>query len=148
MIPFLIALAAPAPTQTPADIFAGLAGSCFRQPMPQNATDTHCFTVATGGKLAIDVHAVRDAAGKIVYQGVTVYTPSSDGKVALAYSNSLGDVMPGNVTRSGDKLSFMVIIKDVPVLLSWTVRADGYDVDQGSASQRFVRVGPAGEAGF
>ncbi len=146
MIPFLIALAAAAATpQTPADLMAGLVGSCFEAPMPQGASDTHCFTAATGGKLVLDVHAVCDPAGKAVYQGVTVYTPAPDGKVALAYSNSLGDVMPGTATRSGDRLSFSLTVQGQPVSLTWAVRSDGYDVTGGPLNAHFTRVGAAGD---
>ena len=149
MIPFLIALAATAASpQTPADVFSGLAGSCFKSPMPQGASDTHCFTAATGGRLVMDVHAVRDSAGKVVYQGVTVYTPSSDGKVALAYSNSEGDVMPGTVTRTGDTLSYVVTIQGQAVPLSWTIKGDGYDVIGGPSGQHFSRVGTASTPGL
>jgi len=146
MIPFLIALLAAdtATPQTPGQVMAGLVGSCFRTPMPNGATDTHCFTGADGGKLAMDVHAVRDPAGKVVYQGVTVYTPATDGKVALAYSNSLGDVMPGTVTRMGDTLSYIVTIEGQPVKLQWTVKGDGYDVAGGPSGAHFTRVGAAG----
>lgn len=148
MIPFLIAMAAAATPQMPAEVFAGLTGACFKSSMPQDASDTHCFTVATGGRLVMDVHAVRDASGKVVYQGVTVYTPSSDGKVALAYSNSEGDIMPGTVTRSGDILSYVVTIQGQAVPLSWTVKGDGYDVTGGPSGKHFARVGAAGAAGF
>jgi hypothetical protein len=149
MIPFLIALAAAAASpQTPADVFSGLAGSCFKSPMPQGASDTHCFTAATGGRLVMDVHAVKDASGKVVYQGVTVYTPSADGKVALAYSNSEGDVMPGTVTRAGDTLSYVVTIQGQAVPLSWTIKGDGYDVAGGPSGKHFTRIGVAGEGGL
>jgi hypothetical protein len=148
MIPFLIALAATASPQAPADVFSGLAGSCFQAQMPQGMTDTHCFTAATGGKLAMDVHAVKDASGHVVYQGVTVYTPSADGKVALAYSNSEGAVMPGTVTRTGDTLSYVVTIEGQPVPLTWTLKGDGYDVTGGPSGKHFTRIGAAGTPGF
>jgi hypothetical protein len=147
MIPFLIALAAAdaAPAQTPADVMAGLTGSCFRSAMPQGASDTHCFTLATGGRLVMDVHAVRDSSGKVVYQGVTVYTPAPDGKVALSYSNSLGEVMPGTVTRAGDKLDFTLTIEGQAAALSWTLSPGGYDVIGGLAPAHFTRTGAAAE---
>ena len=148
MIPFLIAMAAAASPQAPADVFTGLVGSCFSAPMPQGASDTHCFSAATGGKLVMDVHAVKDASGKIVYQGVTVYTPAADGKVALAYSNSMGDVMPGEVSRTGDKLDFGLTIEGQAMSLSWTLKDGGYDVAGGPVPAHFTRIGAAGTPGL
>ena len=149
MIPFLMLLAAAdvAP-QTPTQVFSGLAGSCFRTAMPGNMTDTHCFTAATGGKLVMDVHAVRDSSGKTVYQGVTTYTPSSDGKVALSYSNSDGDVMPGTATRSGDTLNFVVTIEGQAMPLTWKLAGDGYDVTGGPSGKHFTRIGAATSPAF
>ncbi len=146
LLSMLILAETAVPSQAPADIFVGLTGSCYSTQMPGGATDTHCFTVAVGGKLVADVHKVV-SGGKVVYEGVTTYSPGA-GSAVLTYSSSLGQIMPGTVSRAGDTLDFSIRISGNAQTLQWKLTADGYDVTMGGAVSHFAKVGPAPEGGL
>ena len=97
---------AQAPAQ-PGEIFAGLAGYCWKAELPDGASDTHCFSVTIGGKLVMDVRKVRSRSDAVAYEGVTTYRLEKEsGAVRYAYFNSLGDLLEGYATRDGQRLLF------------------------------------------
>lgn len=137
---------AQAPAAGPAaKVFAGLAGSCWRgEPSPEATIDTHCFTLAFNGELAMDVHKVTKA-GKVIYEGVTVYRPDTpSGLLAYGYYNSFGDLMTGYAQRAGDELRFPKAPGAEPEMV-WKVGKSSYEMTpRGSAKAvRFTRIGPA-----
>lgn len=144
LIAAALLVAAPAFADPPG-LFVGLAGSCWRAMLDnKGTTDTHCFSEAVGAKLTMDVHKVRNAAGAVVYEGVTVYRPTKQGW-AYEYSNALGERMDGRAQRSGDRLEFWT--KDLAAAepdTVWLVGKDGYEV----AGRRFRKVGKAGDGGL
>ena len=134
------------PSQTPADIFAGVTGSCFASEMPGGAVDTHCFTEAVGGKLVMDVHKVVNGE-KVVYEGVTTYSPGA-GAATFTYCNSLGQIMPGTAARNGDALDFAIRMNGAEQKLHWKLTDAGYDVVMGGSVAHFVKTGPAPAGGL
>ena len=146
LLSMLVMAEAAVPPQAPADVFAGLTGSCFATDMAGGAVDTHCFTVSVGGKLVMDVHKVV-SGGKVVYEGVTTYSPGAD-TTALTYSNSLGQIMPGTATRAGNTLDFSIRIDSVEQKLQWKLTDAGYDVVMGTAAVHFIKIGPAPAGGL
>lgn len=145
----LSACATIAPGPIPSTMFDGLAGSCFRGDAGAPNTDTHCFTVATGGKLVMDVHKVRDGASLIVYEGVTAYRTDGEG-MSYSYTNSLGDLMTGYAKREGQVLRFFDQPDGKPITV-WRLTADGYDVTpvvSDAKTRQFTKVGPAGRDGL
>ncbi len=150
MILFLIAIAGmdAAGPQYPGEILAGLSGSCFNGPLPNGGSDIHCFTAAPNGRLALEVQTDSNPSGKITYQGVTVYIPTRDGKVNATYSPSLGDIIPGTVTRTGDELDFILTVRGQPVPVIWKLSGDGFDRITPNGTVHFTRTGPAGAGGL
>ena len=163
----LIAALSAEPAQTPRDLFGDLAGACYQADMPDKATDTHCFTLSESGMLALDVHKVRDAAGAIVYEGVTAYHPemgsgaaiwkqvaagkvdnAGSGTVTFGYYNSLGDLMEGAAVRNGDEIDFNMQMPDGPISVAWKLTPDGYDVVATSGTAHFHKIGPAPDGGL
>lgn len=149
-----LAACATAEAQTPAqpsEIFAGLAGSCWKAELADGATDTHCFSVAVGGNLLMDVHKVRNRSGAVVYEGVTTYRPdATSGLVRWDYYNSPGQWMMGFAKRDGDRIRF----PDSPELagdLVWYLGVDAYEVGSAAptaAKRKFLKVGPTEAGGF
>ena len=152
LIPMMLAALAGEPAaQTPGTLFADLSGSCWQGDMGGGVTDTHCFSLSDGGQLGLDVHKVRNADKAVVYEGVTAYHPgAASGKVAFGYYNSLGDLMPGVASRSGDELDITLQIAGKPVDVVWRMTADGYDVTNPMmpATVHFRKVGPVGDGGL
>ncbi len=155
------------PAQTPRDLFASLAGSCYQADMPDKATDTHCFTLSESGMLALDVHKVRTADGAVVYEGVTAYHPemgsgdaigkqaaagkvdnAGSGAVTFGYYNSLGGLMEGAAVRNGDEIDFNIRMPDGPASATWKLTADGYDVVVAGGTSHFRKIGPVPEGGL
>lgn len=61
-----VVMSGPAWAQTapqPSEVLLGLGGYCWQADLGEGATDTHCFSVAIGGKLVMDVHKVRSRSG-------------------------------------------------------------------------------------
>ncbi len=143
-----VLLTATLATAQPADVFAGLTGSCYRADIADGTTDTHCFTL--GGKAVMDIHKVRKG-DNVVYEGVTIYRDAGDpGVLAYAYYNSLGDLLPGYAYRAGDDIRFpeTADVNATPQLV-WHITTDGYDVMiAGKQARQFVKTGPAGDTGF
>lgn len=141
---------AQAPT-SPAETFAGLTGSCWRAALPDGASDTHCFTVAVGGKLVMDVHKVRNASGVVVYEGVTTYRVEREsGAIRYEYLNSNGDLLPGYGKRLGDQIAFSAT-PDGPSTLVWFIGAEAYEVHTTGVAafeREFVKAGPARNDGL
>lgn len=165
----MIAALSAEPAQTPSVLLEGLAGSCFQGDIPQDVTDTHCFTVSEGGMLGLDVHKVRSKDGTVVYEGVTAYRPEAgsgnaiyqqlanghidnagSGTVTFGYYNSLGDLMTGAAVLDGDDLHITVQMPDGPADVTWHITGDGYDVaNSGQPGQtHFTKIGPVPEGGL
>lgn len=137
----LAATAAPV-TQAPGDVFAGLTGSCYAAAMPNGAVDTHCFSASEGGKLVLDVHKVV-MGGKVVYSGVTAYSPAG-----FTYASSLGQVMPGTITRSGDTIDFVITVGGAAQKGQWKLTADGYDTEIAGTPMHYAKSGAAPAGGL
>lgn len=139
--------------QDPGAVFAGLTGSCFQAPLTEGNTDTHCFTAAFNGKLVMDVHRVRNAAQAVVYEGVTVYRPDKATRsLKYDYSNSFGDLLPGQAWRTGQDLLFSSQSgHSAKAETTWRLAGDGYDVlpaDPKAAKLHFKKTGPVTDGGL
>jgi hypothetical protein len=148
----LVGLAPAAGAQTaatdPATVFAGLTGSCWRSQMDAALTDTHCFAVMAGAKVVIDTHKVRNAAGEVVYEGVTIYRRNPvRGQLVYDYFNAQGAQLQGVAVRTGDEILFSSVLNAPLPDIVWRLSADAYEVTPRTPELghpgRFVRV-PAG----
>ena len=120
---------AQAPAQQPAAVFAGLTGSCWRSQMDATTTDTHCFEAAVGGKMVADTHKVRNAAGEVVYEGVSVYLlDKASGKLAYEYFYSAPGRLKGYGWREGEEIRFTSKPDAAKPDIVWKLGADAYDV--------------------
>lgn len=135
----------------PSHVFAGLTGFCWTADLEEGVTDTHCFSVAVGGFLVMDVHKVRSRAYGVVYEGVTVYrTDRDNGRVRWDYYNSGGQLMQGFAVRAGDTIRFPAT-DNQPAEMAWKLTPDAYETSstaEGAEHSRFVKMGPAPEGGF
>jgi len=113
----------------PGDVFAGLTGSCWRSQMDTTQTDTHCFAAAVGGKMVTDTHKVRNAKGKVVYEGVSVYLlDKTSGALAYEYFYSMPGKLTGYGWRVGDEIRFGSKPGQAKPDLVWKLGKDAYDV--------------------
>jgi len=109
-----------------------LVGHCWQGAFPDGkSTDEHCFTWLYGRQFIRDVHHVRDAAGKVVYEGETTYAwDARRSLIAWRYISVQGLVMDGTVAREGKDLVFPASYEaaDGPreIRAVWTPSADGY----------------------
>jgi hypothetical protein len=140
--------AAPAFAQQPAEMLAGLTGSCWKSAMNATTSDTHCFKAMVGGAAVTDYHTVRDQTGKTVYEGVSVYRfDKAAGVVRYDYYNSPGGLLVGYGKRTGDEIRFTAKpdAKDVDIV--WKLKGDRYEVAPASEEKGhpgvFVKIGPA-----
>jgi hypothetical protein len=117
------------PAQQPAAVFAGLTGSCWRSQMDATTTDTHCFEAAVGGKMVTDAHKVRNAAGEMIYEGVSVYLlDKASGKLAYEYFYSAPGRLAGYGWREGTEIRFSAKSDAAKPDIIWKLGADAYDV--------------------
>ena len=135
---------AQAPAQ-PADVFAGLTGSCWRSQMDATSNDTHCFDAMVGGKAVTDTHKVRNAKGEVVYEGVSVYLlDKASGSVVYEYFYSPGAVMKGYGRRVGNEIRFGAKPGQEKPDLVWKLSGDFYEVVPASPELghpgKFVKV--------
>lgn len=139
------------PPAQPSEVLLGLGGYCWEADLGDGVTDTHCFGVARGGHLVMDVHKVRSRAGGVVYEGATLYRiEPATGMVRYDYYNSNGDLMTGYAQREGDRIRFSSAPGQAGDLV-WYLDADAYEVGTASATAaktKFVKIGPAPEGGF
>jgi hypothetical protein len=149
-----MALAGAAHAQTPlqpSEELLGLAGYCWQAELEAAVTDTHCFTVSTGGKLVMDVHKVRSLSRRVVYEGVTLYRLDAEsGAIRYDYYNSSGDLLPGYGKRVGDRLVFSETPGGAATTV-WYLGLDAYEVgtaDVTAAKRKFVKTGPASADGL
>lgn len=152
LIGFAMVCAAPAFAQAqPSEIFAGLTRSCWEGVVAEGVTDTHCFSVAVGGKLVMDIHKVRTQDGAVIYEGVTTYRlDTTSGLVRYEYFNSNGDLRTGYARRDGQRIRFPQAPEQAGDLV-WYLGEDAYEVGTAAvtaAKTRFRKVGPAPEGGF
>jgi len=150
MLTFLIlAAAATQVPATPGDILAGLTGSCWQADMGSSNTDTHCFSMSSGGGLVLDIHKVRDGRQTVVYEGITAYR-ADGGKVTFGYYNSLGNLLPGTMSRSGDDLTGSVVTPNGSTQdIHWHLNGDSYDATGAfPAPIHYRKIGPAGDGGL
>lgn len=150
----VLLIAAPAFAQTPlqpSDVLRGLGGYCWEADLGEGASDTHCFSIARGGQLVMDVHKVRSRSGGVVYEGVTLYRVEPEtGAVRYDYYNSNGGLLSGYALRDGMRIAFPDRL-DQPTVVVWYLEADAYETgptDETAARTRFVKVGPTEEGGF
>lgn len=135
----------------PSNVLLGLGGYCWEADLGEGVTDTHCFSIARGGHLVMDVHKVRSRAYAVVYEGVTLYRvePETDA-VRYDYFNSNGGLLTGYAKRDGDRILFPEKL-DQPTVVVWYLSSDAYEsgpTDPTAARTRFVKIGPAPEGGF
>ena len=150
----LTLMAAPAFAQTPpqpSEVLLGLGGYCWQADLGEGASDTHCFSIARGGHLVMDVHKVRSRSYAVVYEGVTLYRVEPEtGAVRYDYFNSNGDLLTGYAKREGERILFPDKL-DQPAVVVWYLGAGAYETgpaDETAARTRFVKVGPADAGGF
>jgi len=111
---FAIIAAAAAATATPAELRAELqpldflVGKCWQGEMKGGAEkDTHCFEPVYGGQHVRDRHEVKNAEGKVIYAGETLY--SWNGKmrrVEYTYVSADGAVSHGTMVPKNGALDF------------------------------------------
>lgn len=149
-----LAACASAEAQTPpqaSEVLLGLGGFCWRAELGEGVTDTHCFSVARGGQLVMDVHKVRSRSGGVVYEGASLYRlEKASGVVRYDYFNSNGDLLSGYAKRDGDRIRFPEK-PDQAGDLVWYLGPDAYEVgspDAAAAKRRFVKAGPTEAGGF
>jgi uncharacterized protein YndB with AHSA1/START domain len=101
------------PTSAPASVAAPLAplqflvGQCWQAPIGGDGqVDRHCFEPLYGGKHLRDRHVVTNAAGKVTYEGETIYAFNGKARrIEYAYFSSDGGVSYGSVSaKDGGKL--------------------------------------------
>jgi hypothetical protein len=147
-----LAIVLPARAQTaaqqPSEVFAGLAGSCWKSQMTPKETDTHCFRLAVGGRMLADTNTVRDEAGKTVYEGVAIYRlDKASGAVRYDYYNSPGGHYVGYGRRVGDEIRFAAKPDAKEPDIVWKLKGDSYDSIPASEEKghagHFVKIGPA-----
>jgi len=156
MIAFLAGLSmagSPAATMSePLQPMAFLVGHCWSAPVADGKqVDTHCFEQMHGGRHLRDRHEVKDAAGKVVYGGETIYGWNGKTKrVEYAYFSSDGAVSYGSMTPKDGALDFGHEVyagtdgKEIKISTLWrSVGVDAYDAISRSAfmptGQRVVR---------
>ncbi len=139
---------AQAPMQ-PGEAFAGLTGSCWRTQMDNAGpdTDTHCFEVAIGGKMVTDTHKVRNPAGTVVYEGVSIYLlDQPSGTLIYEYFHSNGGKLVGYAWRAGDDIRFASKPGAEKPDLVWKLGRDSYTVTPAGADKghvgTFAKVAP------
>ena len=147
-------MAAPAFAQTPpqpSEVLRGLGGYCWQTDLGEGASDTHCFSVARGGHLVMDVHKVRSRSSAVMYEGVTLYRVEPEtGAVRYDYFNSNGDLLTGYAQRDGQRILFPDKL-DQPTVVVWYLGPDAYEsgpTDETAARTKFVKIGPAPDGGF
>lgn len=147
-------IANPALAQTPpqpSEVLRGLGDYCWQADLGEGATDTHCFSIARGGHLVMDVHKVRSRSLTVVYEGVTLYRVEPEtGEVRYDYYNSNGGLLSGYAKRDGTRIMFPDKL-DQPTVVVWYLEADAFETgptDENAARTRFVKVGPTEEGGF
>ncbi len=137
------------PPLQPSEVLLGLGDNCWRADLGSGTTDTHCFSVARGGKVVMDVHKVRTRSGGVVYEGATLYRlePSS-GVVRYDYYNSNGDLLSGYAKRDGQTIRFPDKADGAGDLV-WRLKPESYETSQGDGVVHvFTKIGPAPEGAF
>lgn len=138
-------------TLQPSEVLLGLGGYCWQADLGDGATDTHCFSIARGGKLVMDVHKVRSRSSATVYEGVTLYRVEPEtSAVRYDYYNSDGRLLTGYAKREGDRISF-TDLPDQAAVVVWYLGPDAYEVGTAAvtaAKTRFVKIGPAPGSGL
>lgn len=103
----LLFLSAAAALSEPLSPLQFLVGHCWQAPIGDGTQiDKHCFELVYGGKHLRDRHVVTDAAGKITYEGETIYAFNGKAKrIEYAYFSSDGGVSYGSVAaKDGGQL--------------------------------------------
>lgn len=149
-----VACAAHAHAQSPpqpSEVLLGLGEFCWEAQLPDVVTDTHCFSIARGGHLMMDVHKVRARSGGVVYEGATLYrVDEATGAVRYDYYNSMGALMSGYAKRDGQRIVFSETAGG-PTTIVWYLSKDAYEVGTADATaekREFVRAGKAPDGGF
>ncbi len=150
----VLAMAGVAHAQTPREpsqVLLELGGYCWQADLEAGLTDTHCFTVSTGGKLVADTHKVRSLSGRVVYEGITLYRlDAASGAVRYDYYNSGGELMTGYAKRDGQTILFPGK-PDQAADIVWYLGTDAYEVGTAMVTaprRKFVKVGPTGTGGL
>jgi hypothetical protein len=103
----LLFLSAAAALSEPLAPLQFLVGQCWQAPVAEGRqVDRHCFEPIYGGKHLRDRHVVTDAAGKVTYEGETIYAFNGKAKrIEFAYFSSDGGVSYGSVAaKDGGQL--------------------------------------------
>jgi hypothetical protein len=104
----ILAAATAAPVDNPLQPLSFLVGYCWRGEFKGSGNvDTHCFEPVFGGKSVRDRHEVKNAAGKTVYAGESLYGwNGKTRRVEYAYFSSDGGVTYGSMTPKDGNLDF------------------------------------------
>lgn len=139
----------------PGEALAELTGACWRTQMDGSGpnSDTHCFEAAVGGKMVTDTHKVRNPAGEVIYEGVSVYLlDKASGTLVYEYFYSNGGKLIGYGWRVGDEIRFGSKPGQETPDLVWKLSPNGYTVTPAGADKGhvgvFVKVQPAPEGKF
>lgn len=127
----------------PGEALAELTGACWRTLFDGKGpdTDTHCFEAAVGGKMVTDTHKVRNGAGEVVYEGVSVYLlDRASGELVYEYFNSSGGKLVGYGRRVGDAIRFGSEPGQETPDLVWTLGPDTYTVTPAGAEKGHVGI--------
>jgi hypothetical protein len=135
-----------------------LAGKCWQAPVGKKGeVDKHCFEPMYRGKQLRDRHVVTDPAGKVTYEGETIYAFNGKAKrIEFAYFSSDGGVSYGSVSEKdggrlldfGDEVFAGPDGSELKISTEW--RRDGEDayvavskagfMPTGRRETRYVRV--------
>lgn len=101
----LVSVGPASAADNPLDVYAPLAGHCWRGEFPHGkAADEHCFTWLYGGKHLRDVHVVRIGDGT-EYRGETIYSwDAKIRRIVYRYWNSDGGYSDGDIVEADGEL--------------------------------------------
>ncbi len=116
--------------------------------MDATTTDTHCFSAAVGGKMVTDTHKLRNPAGEVIYEGVSIYLlDKASGTLVYEYFYSNGGKLVGYGWRAGNEIRFAAKPGAAKPDIVWKLSADAYEVVPASEKLghkgRFVRLAVA-----
>jgi len=127
LLPLLAAAATP-PGQGLA-AFERLIGRCWEGEIAPGALNVHCFDAVYGGAHVRDRHQVL-VAGKVVYEGETLYSRDGAG-LAFTYWNVLGGVGHGTGVEDSEGVCFAGTMRGrpddapQPIATCWRWQPDG-----------------------
>ncbi|MCR6660675.1 MAG: hypothetical protein NVV72_15510 [Asticcacaulis sp.] len=120
--------------------FKELDGSCWAYTLPDGATDTRCFHIATGNQLAINTHKLVNKDGSVAQEGVTaVRLDPKTGIIDDTYYNSGGAIYSGTEKRVGDEILFYDPGAAEPTA-TWIISSTSYQVVHPDSAQVYIKT--------